>query len=135
VKAKLMGGDGVCSVELPKLSAGSVADDSVVCASAGGVEAAQRGAMEKFKADYKKRFGTDVQIYAPYTYDAAMVMAEAMVKAGSAEPSKYLPVLANISYKGITGPVAFDSKGDIKNGALTLYTYRAGERTELGVVR
>jgi branched-chain amino acid transport system substrate-binding protein len=135
VKAKLMGGDGVCSVELPKLSAGSVADDSVICASAGGVETAQRGAMEKFKADYKKRFGADVQIYAPYTYDAAMVMAEAMSKAGSAEPAKYLPVLAGINYKGITGPVAFDSKGDIKNGALTLYTYRGGERTELGVVR
>jgi branched-chain amino acid transport system substrate-binding protein len=76
-----------------------------------------------------------VQIYSPYTYDATMVMAEAMAKAGSADPAKYLPVLAAINTKGITGPIAFDAKGDIKNGALTLYTFRKGELSELAVVR
>ncbi len=72
---------------------------------------------------------------APYTYDATMVMAEAMVKAGSADPAKYLPLLAKINYQGVTGTIAFDDKGDIKNGALTLYTYKAGQREQIAVVR
>ena len=65
-----------------------------------------------------------------------MVMADAMAKAGSADPAKYLPVLAKTSgYKGVTGTIGFDAKGDIKNGALTLYTYKAGNKESLGVVR
>ena len=39
------------------------------------------------------------------------------------------------SYKGITGSIAFDQKGDIKNGALTLYTYKGGKRDQIAVVR
>jgi len=58
------------------------------------VEGKQKAGMEKFKADFKKKFGADVQIYAPYVYDAVNVLAEAMVKAGSAEPEKYLPELS-----------------------------------------
>jgi branched-chain amino acid transport system substrate-binding protein len=136
ITAKFMGGDGICSGELPKLAAGAMADGQVVCAEAGGVEGTQKVSMEKFKADYKKKFNADVQIYAPYVYDATMVMADAMVKAGSADPAKYLPVLAQTSgYKGVTGTITFDDKGDIKNGALTLFTYKAGNREQIAVVR
>ena len=135
IKTKFMGGDGVCTGELPKLAAGTLADGEVVCAIAGGVEGAQRPVMERFKADFRKKFGADVQIYSPYTYDATQVMVAAMVQAGSADPARYLPVLARISHKGVTGTVAFDEKGDIRNGALTLFTYKGGAREELGVVR
>jgi branched-chain amino acid transport system substrate-binding protein len=58
-----------------------------------------------------------------------------MQKAGSVEPDKYLPVLAKTSgYKGVTGTISFDNKGDIKNGALTLYTFKGGKRAELAVI-
>ena len=136
INAKFMGGDGICSGELPKLAAGAMADGQVVCAEAGGVEGTQKEGMEKFKADFKKRFNADVQIYAPYVYDATMVMVDAMVRAGSSDPAKYLPFLAKTSgYKGVTGTISFDEKGDIKNGALTLYTYKAGNKESLGVIR
>ena len=136
INAKLMGGDGICSGELPKLAAGAMADGQVVCAEAGGVEGSQKAGLEKFKADFKKKFNADVQIYAPYVYDATMVMADAMVKAGSADPAKYLPVLAKTSgYKGVTGTIAFDEKGDIKNGALTLFTYKGDKREQIAVLR
>ncbi|MGC4076310.1 MAG: branched-chain amino acid ABC transporter substrate-binding protein [Rubrivivax sp.] len=135
ITSKFMGGDGVCTAELPKLASGQVPDNQVICAIAGGVEGAQKPVMDKFKADFKKKFGAEVQIYSPYTYDATKVMVEAMVKAGSADPAKYLPVLAKISYPGVTGTIAFDEKGDIKNGALTLYTFKGGKREELAVVR
>ena len=77
-----------------------------------------------------------MQLYAPYVYDAVNVMAAAMVKANSADPAKYLPVLAKTTgYKGVTGDIAFDEKGDIKNGALTLFTFKAGKRDLIKIVR
>ncbi len=135
IEAKFMGGDGICTGELPKLAGGAMADGQVVCAEAGGVEGEQKVGMGKFKEDFKKKFGVDVQIYAPYVYDAVNVMVAAMVKAGSADPAKYLPALAATNYKGVTGPITFDAKGDIKNGALTLHSYKDGKMTDMAVVR
>jgi branched-chain amino acid transport system substrate-binding protein len=136
LNVKFLGGDGICSAELAKLAGDAMADDQVVCAEAGGVEGEAKAGMEKFKADFKAKNNADVQVYAPYVYDAVNVMAAAMVKADSADPAKYLPVLAATSdYKGVTGVIAFDEKGDIKNGALTLYTFKGGKRSELAVVR
>ncbi len=136
IKAKFMGGDGICSSELPKLAGDALKDDMVYCAEAGGVEGEQKVGMEKFKTDFKAKFNADVQVYAPYVYDALNVMVAAMVKADSADPAKYLPVLAaTADYKGVTGNISFDEKGDIKNGALTLMTYKGGKRTELAVIR
>ncbi len=135
ITAKVVGGDGICTADLPKLAGGGMADSMVYCAEAGGVDASQKAAMDQFRDRYKKKFGVEVQIYAPYVYDATMVMAQAMQKAGSADPAKYLPVLAKTSgYKGVTGTISFDEKGDIKNGALTLYTYKGDKRDQLAVV-
>ena len=90
--------------------------------------------MEDFKARYKRSLAPTSSLCA-YTYDATMVMVAAMKKAGSAEPAKYLPELAKINYKGVTGTIAFDTKGDIKDGTLTLYTYREGKRKLLAVTK
>jgi len=135
INAKFMGGDGICTTELAKLAADGMGEENVYCAEAGGVEGEQKAGMEKFRADFKTKFNADVQVYAPYVYDAVKVMAQAMVSADSAEPAKYLPRLKEINYKGVTGNIAFDEKGDIKNGALTLYTYKAGKREQIAVVR
>ncbi len=136
IKAKFMGGDGICSTELVKLGGDAISDDMVYCAEAGGVEGEAKVGMEAFKTKFKAKFGTDVQVYAPYVYDAVNIMVAAMVKAGSSDPVKYLPVLAaTADYKGVTGPVTFDEKGDIKNGALTLKTVRGGQLTTLAVIR
>ena len=136
INAKMIGGDGICTGELPKLAGGAMADGQVVCAEAGGVEGTQKVGMDKFREDFKKKFNADVQIYAPYVYDAVNVMVAAMVKAGSPEPAKYLPVLAKTEgHKGVTGVISFDNKGDVKNGALTLYTYKGDKREQMAVVR
>ena len=101
-----------------------------------GVEGDGKKSMDDFYAAYKKKFNADVQVYAPYVYDAVNVMVDAMVRANSADPAKYLSALAKTSgYNGVTGTIAFDEKGDIKNGALTLYTYKGGKREQIAVVR
>ncbi len=135
INAKFMGGDGICTADLAKLAGDAIGEGQVVCAEAGGVLDAQKKANDDFKAAYKKKFGIEVQIYAPYVYDAVMTMVDAMVQAKSAEPAKYLPFLAKIHHKGVTGDIAFDDKGDIKDGTLTLYTYKAGKRELISVVK
>jgi branched-chain amino acid transport system substrate-binding protein len=135
IKSKFMSGDGTCTDSLPKLAGDAAADGVVTCAEAGGVTADQQKNMDDFQARYKKKYNDNVQLYAPYVYDAVMTMAAAMQEAKSAEPAKYLPYLAKIKYQGVTGMISFDPKGDIKDGALTLYTYTGGKKTKTEVIK
>jgi branched-chain amino acid transport system substrate-binding protein len=135
IQANFIGGDGICTSQLAVLAGNAMIDDSVLCAEAGGVEGSRKAAMDKFRRDFKAKYNADVQVYAPYVYDAVKVMASAIVSAGSAEPSIYLPALKAMNHKGVTGDISFDNKGDVKNGALTIYTYRRGERIQLDVIR
>lgn len=136
IKAKFMGGDGICTNEMIKLAGDAMADGQVVCAEAGGVDGALKKGMDDFGAKFKKRFNDDVKLYSPYVYDAVFVMVDAMQRAKSSDPAKYLPELAKTTgFKGVTGTISFDAKGDIKNGALTLYTFKAGKRDQIAVIR
>jgi branched-chain amino acid transport system substrate-binding protein len=135
INAVFMGGDGMCTDALGRLAGDGLGEGHVYCAEAGGVKGPQEKVMEDFRARYKKKFNMDVQLYAPYVYDSVMVMAKAMQDARSADPAKYLPVLKNIKYEGVTGTIQFDANGDIKDGALTLFTYKGGKRTKLDVIR
>lgn len=135
ITAKYMGGDGLCTTKLPELAGNGLGDNQVICAEAGGVTGAKEKDMEQFHARYKKRFNMDVQLYAPYVYDAVMTMAAAMQNANSAEPAKYLPELAKIKHEGVSGTIAFDAKGDLKDGALTLFTYKGGKKEKMAVIR
>jgi branched-chain amino acid transport system substrate-binding protein len=135
MNVKFMGGDGICSEELAKLAGDAMSDGQVICAEAGGVTKEKEKGMADFKAKFKAKFNTDVQIYAPYVYDSINVMVAAMQKADSVDSAKYLPALQKISYDGVTGKIAFDAKGDVKDGALTLYTYNGGKRAQMRVVK
>ena len=135
IKANFMGGDGMCSDSVPKLAGDAMADGQVICAEAGGVEPAQQKGMDDFRAAYKERFGIEVLTYAPYAYDAMLTLVDAMQQAGSPDPAVYLPKLAKIRHKGVTGTIAFDANGDIKDGMLTIYTFRGGQRQRVAVIK
>ena len=135
ISAKFMGGDGVCSEQMPVLAGEGLIDDVVLCSEPGGIEDAQKKVMEDFRSAFRKKYNGNVQIYSPYAYDATWLMITAMQKAGSSDPAKYLPVMASSKYQGVTGLIEFDAKGDVKNSALTLYTFRNKQRVQLAVVR
>lgn len=135
INAKLMGGDGICSEQIIKLAGTALNNGQVYCAVAGGLQESEKHAMDQFKQSFKKRFGADVQLYAPNAYDAVMTFADAMQQAKSSDPEVYLPYLRNINHKGVTGDIAFDGKGDLKNGALTLHSYKNGKRTTVSVIK
>ncbi|MFZ9759317.1 MAG: branched-chain amino acid ABC transporter substrate-binding protein [Burkholderiaceae bacterium] len=135
IDAKFMGGDGICTSELPKLAGDAVGNSKVFCAEAGGVVGKFEKKMTDFRTRFKAETGEEVKLYAPYVYDATMVMVEAMKKANSTDPKAYLPELAKIKYEGVTGPIAFDKNGDIVNGTLTLFTYNGPKRELVKVIQ
>jgi branched-chain amino acid transport system substrate-binding protein len=67
-------------------------------------------------------------------YDAVMVFIDAMKRAGSTEPAKFLPEIGKTRYQGVIGPVAFDSKGDLVNGPITIYVVKGGKWEALETV-
>jgi branched-chain amino acid transport system substrate-binding protein len=134
ITAVMMGGDGMCTEALPRLAGDAVGEGKVVCAEAGGVKGPQEKVMDDFRARFQKRYNVGVQLYAPYVYDAVMVMAQAMQNAKSAEPAKYLPELKKIKYEGVTGTIQFDQNGDLKDAPLTLFTYKGGKKTKMDVI-
>ena len=135
INAKFLGGDGVCTNDLSALAGAAIARIQVFCTLGGGVEGVQKKRNDDFRAAYKKKFGVEVVAYAPNTYDAVKLMAASMAKAGSSDPAKYLPVLAATNgYAGVSGDISFDSKGDLKNGALTLFAFKGGVREVLAIV-
>ncbi|MDH5205173.1 MAG: branched-chain amino acid ABC transporter substrate-binding protein, partial [Hylemonella sp.] len=81
ISAKFMGGDGICTGKLLELAGDAIGEEQVFCAEAGGVEGEAKAAMDDFRAKYKTKFNIDVQLYAPYVYDATKLMVAAMVKA------------------------------------------------------
>jgi branched-chain amino acid transport system substrate-binding protein len=119
VTARFLGGDGICTPEFIKL-AGDAAADSQYCSLPGRPLEQLAGGMA-FREKFRKRFGGEIQLYAAYVYDAVMVMADAMKRAGSVEPSVYLPEVGKTDYEGLTSRIRFDDKGDLKGGAISLY--------------
>ncbi|MFO1384866.1 MAG: branched-chain amino acid ABC transporter substrate-binding protein [Chitinivorax sp.] len=124
ISAKLLGGDGFQSPKFIEL-AGDAAEGQY--ASSPGMPKEQLPGFAEFNTAYKKKFNSEIQIYAPYTYDAVKVMVEAMKRAGSAEPAKYLPELAKTDMQGKSGPIKFDDKGDIVGGSVTIYQAKGGK--------
>jgi branched-chain amino acid transport system substrate-binding protein len=122
--ATLMGGEMVKSPNFIQL-AGEAAEGTV--ASLAGLPLAQMPGGKDYEARYKARFEEEVQVYSPYAYDAAKVMAAAMVRAGSSEPAAYLPELARTQAAGVTSAnIAYDERGDLREGTITVYRVEGG---------
>lgn len=124
--AKFMMGDGGYTPKMPEL-AGTAAED--MYASLPGVPLDKMPSGRDFAQRYEAKFKQQIQLYAPYCYDATNVMIAAMQKAGSTDPVKYLPELAKTSFDGVTSKITFDEKGDLKGGAITLYQVQKGQWT------
>lgn len=79
-----------------------------------------------FLQKFRKRFGSDSLSYAPFAYDATWVVILAMKSAGSAKPANYVPAVRATQYEGVTGTIAFDGDGELRNPASTLYQVKGG---------
>lgn len=116
VKAAFMGPDGLDSSEMVKI-AGSQVVGSFYTTVAGPPAAYPESAA--FAIKFKQRFGKGVESFAMYGYDAALVglkaIEQALQTSGGKKPSR-AEVSATVrklkNFRGVTGSIAFDSKGD-----------------------
>jgi len=123
LKAKFLTGDGGCTPELIKL-AGAAAEGQYC--SLPGVPLEQMPGGKEFGEKFSAKYG-QIQLYAPYVYDAVYVMVEAMKRANSVEPAKYLPEIGKTDFQGVSSKIVFDANGDLKNGAISLYQVKDGK--------
>ena len=132
IKAKFMGGDGICAPELAKL-AGDAANITI-CAE-GGSPISQMPGGDAWKKRYDAEFGASAfQIYSPYSYDGTMVLAHAMMKANSVDPAKYLPFIQKIDYNGVTKKdIHFEADGNLAAPTITLSTFDNGVKKVVAV--
>lgn len=127
---RLMGGDGICTPRLAELAGNSPALANVICAE-GGVSIEKMPGGPAWKKRYDAAYPGAFQGNAPYGYDAMLALAEAMTKAGSVFPKVYGPKLFTIDAQGVTGRLAFDTQGEMKNPALTFSRFVDGKKTPL----
>jgi len=124
INAKFMGGDGIQTPNFIKLAGEKEAEG--VYASMPGLPKDKMPGGRQFVEKYKAKYNKEVELYAPMGYDAVFVFAEAMKQANSVDPAKFLPEVAKTHYNGVIGPIAFDEKGDLRNGPITVYLVKSG---------
>ncbi|TJZ65000.1 branched-chain amino acid ABC transporter substrate-binding protein [Chitiniphilus eburneus] len=120
----LMSGEMTRSDTFLKL-AGNDAEGTI--ASLAGLPLDEMPGGKEFAERYRAKYG-ELEIYTPYGYDATRLLLQAMKEANSAVPAVYLPRLAKINYEGVTAThIAYDDKGDLKDGAITVYRVSGGQ--------
>ncbi len=129
IKARLLGGDTICTAEMGKLG-GDAVGDNVLC-SQGGALLDKAASGPGFKARFKKRFNAEPDVYAASYYDAVNLFAQAMQATGSVDPAKVGAAISAGSYQGVAGTYAFDAKGDMKASPVTIFTFKGGQPSAL----
>jgi branched-chain amino acid transport system substrate-binding protein len=122
-------GDGACTDEMALLA--GPAGEGLACSQAGlPASAASREFLDAFRA----RYG-ETKLYAPFFYDAANVVIEAMKRADSTDPARFGPEIYNVTLQGATGAIAFDAKGDRKDAEMTIFRMKEGKIVPVAVFR
>ncbi|MFF8288945.1 bifunctional serine/threonine-protein kinase/ABC transporter substrate-binding protein [Streptomyces sp. NPDC016309] len=131
VNVPLMGGDGVFDPQFIRSNTKAEGD----LATGIGAPAEELAGGPRFLSEYRAAgYPEDPGAYGAYAYDATWAVIEA-VKAVAAANGGTLPpdarakmprAVAEVSFDGVTGRVAFDAYGDTVNRRLTVHAVEGG---------
>ena len=77
--------------------------------------------MQDFVKKYTTKYKTAPDGMAPLGYDAMMILADAIKKAGSTEGDKIRDALASVkNYDAVTGMISIDAKRNATKSAVVL---------------
>lgn len=126
VDAPFLSGDGMFSTKLTEI-AGPSAEGTIVTHIA-PLEAKNEKAKEFFSA-FRTKFGEDVKVYAPLSYDCVKIIAAAMERAGTTERADIIRELHSptFAYDGVLGTTRFDEHGDTLNKNPYFYKVQSGK--------
>jgi branched-chain amino acid transport system substrate-binding protein len=113
-KGLFMSGDGSEDPAFVKAAGAQAADGAVLSAPAGP-------APSDFNAKYKTVVGADSGLYSSQSYDATKIIL-AGIDAGKTSHADMNSFIGSYTGTGVSGPIAFDGNGDIKES--TIYAYK-----------
>jgi branched-chain amino acid transport system substrate-binding protein len=135
VPGALLGSRTLCTGALAFHAQGSLPSRKVLCSVAGNLSPSGNARYQAFARAYQTRWGTAPEEPAAHAYDAVYAIAAAMRSADSADPKRFGPLLrAQGLAQGVSGSIAFDERGDLRAGDVSLLTYTAKGREVLAVV-
>jgi branched-chain amino acid transport system substrate-binding protein len=129
IRAQFAFGDGACTEEMALLA--GPAGEGLACSQAGLPAAA---ASRQFRDAFVPKYG-ETKLYAPFFYDATNVVIEAMKRADSTDPAKFVPEMYRVSLVGATGKIEFDAKGDRKDAEMTIFRMKGGKIVPVAIVK
>jgi branched-chain amino acid transport system substrate-binding protein len=115
---KFVSGDGSEDPAFITTAGAAAANGALLSAPAGPAPAS-------FAAEYKAANGTAAGLYSTQAYDATNVFLAAL-EAGKTSRSDINTFIGSYTGTGVSGPIAFDSKGDIKETTIWMYTVKNG---------
>jgi branched-chain amino acid transport system substrate-binding protein len=113
-----MSGDGSEDPAFVK-AAGTAANGAILTAPAGPAPA-------DFNSKYKALIGSDAGLYSTQSYDATNIFL-AGIDAGDSSHADMNTFIGSYTGDGVSGPIAFDSKGDIKESVIYAYKVANGK--------
>lgn len=119
VKVPLLGGDGWVGDSLLKVAGNSLDGSFFSCHfSADDKSETTQGFVKKYKAKYSGKTPDDM---AALGYDSAMILAEAIKRAGTTDGAKLKDAIAATKdHKGITGTITLDAQRNASKPAVIL---------------
>ena len=82
---------------------------------------------KKFLENYKKQFGKELGAYSANSFDATNILISAIEKIKENDPDKIAKAIREVKdYKGLTGQISFDPKGDLVNPRFSIYKVKNG---------
>jgi branched-chain amino acid transport system substrate-binding protein len=122
LKSAFMAGDAIANSVY--LKAGGIATEGTYFTFGPAVEDMPEAG--RFYGSFKARYG-EIGPYSVYSYDAAMVLLQAIEKAGIAAGDSLVSVLHSQKFYGAMGEVDFNNKGDIKAAPYVIWRVKGGE--------
>lgn len=86
--------------------------------------------VKKFKADFKAKYGTDVTLsFSATAYDAALVICQAILRAGSTDKAAIVEQIKTGTFDGVTSTITFDDHNDPIKSAFIMTFDESGSKT------
>ena len=86
----------------------------------------------KFIELYKEKYNKDLGAYSANSYDATNILLSAIEKVKEKNPGKIAKVVKETkNYKGLTGSISFDPKGDLVDPRFSIYLVKEGKFAEV----
>lgn len=132
-------------IEAAVITAASVVDNSFIAALGPGpqiVVSIKPGAsirnskkQEVFERRYRDKFSAAPGVYSMFVYDEIQVLVAAIKQANSLAPKNITEALHVISHAGLTGDIAFDAAGDLRESSFDLFQTKAGTWSAIKQIR